>query len=113
MTGLPPEPVPRAPWPLQALLLASVLGPLLLLALASWQDYRHLDREAEQDVRKTVDILHEHAVKVLETVELVLARVDGQVADRSAFLQRRPSPRQRGWTVRRHHRRLAVAGIFC
>jgi signal transduction histidine kinase/CheY-like chemotaxis protein len=80
MTGLPPEPVPRAPWPLQALLLASVLGPLLLLALASWQDYRHLDREAEQDVRKTVDILHEHAVKVLETVELVLARVNEHVA---------------------------------
>jgi signal transduction histidine kinase len=75
-----PEPVPRASWPLQALLVASVLGPLLLLMLASWQDYREIDRQAEQNVGKTVEILDEHALKVLETVELVLARVDEHVA---------------------------------
>jgi signal transduction histidine kinase len=80
VTVAPPEPMPRASWPLQALLVASVLGPLLLLALASWQDYRLINREAEEDVRKTVDILHEHALKVLETVELVLGRVDEHVA---------------------------------
>jgi signal transduction histidine kinase len=53
---------------------------LLLLALASWQDYRQLNREAEHSVAKTVDILHEHAVKVLETVELALGRIDEHVA---------------------------------
>jgi two-component system NtrC family sensor kinase len=74
------EVIPRASWPLRAILVGSVVGPLLLLALASWQDYRQLNREAEHSVAKTVDILHEHAVKVLETVELALGRIDEHVA---------------------------------
>ncbi len=78
--GLIESRVPRAPWPLRVLLVGSVAGPLLLLVLASWQDYRRLNREAEQSVAKTVDILHEHAIKVLETVELALGRIDEHVA---------------------------------
>jgi len=70
-------------WPFRALLLASILGPLLLWALASWQDYRQLNREADEDVHKTVDILYEHTGKVLESLELVLRRVDEHIAGMS------------------------------
>ncbi|WP_162912972.1 PAS domain-containing protein [Rhodospirillaceae bacterium SYSU D60014] len=69
--------------PLRLLLVASVLVPMLLFAAAAWQSYQKTIEEAEMEVRKTVSILHEHARKVFETHELLIARVDDHIRDMS------------------------------
>ena len=65
--------------PLRLLLAVSILVPALLFAATAWQSYRQTIEEAETEVRKTVSILHEHARKVFETHELLIARVDERI----------------------------------
>ena len=67
-------------WPLERpfryLLLASVLAPLVVLILAAVIDREHLITAATTEARKTVDVLHEHTLKVMETQELALTQID-------------------------------------
>jgi two-component system, NtrC family, sensor kinase len=68
----------HTPWALTLLLVASVVGPLTIAALVSWQQYVYAQREAYAQVRSTLGLLHEHAQRVFEIYELAL----GRVADR-------------------------------
>lgn len=56
--------------------------PLLLLAGFAWFDYDQVRSRARDHVETTADALAEHAQKVIETVDLVLARVLDRVEDR-------------------------------
>jgi hypothetical protein len=69
----------RAPWALTLLLVASVVGPLTIAALVSWQQYVYAQREAYAQVRSTLGLLHEHAQRVFEIYELALGRVADRV----------------------------------
>ena len=62
-----------------ALLAASVILPALLFALAAWQSRRAAMRDAKALVERTVSVLQEHAVKVFETHQLVIDRVNGRL----------------------------------
>ena len=62
--------------PTVALLAISIVLPLLLFALAAWQNRRDVVREAENRVERTTRILHEHALKVFETHELMLDHIN-------------------------------------
>src|SRR5690606_41110302 len=64
---------------LRVLLVLSVVGPAVLFALAAINDYLRLYQQAHELVRKNVDILHEHALKVLETQELVVDRLNAML----------------------------------
>jgi signal transduction histidine kinase len=61
---------------LRLLLAASVVVPVFLFCGAAWENRRQVIHEAELSARKTVASLHEHAAKVLETQELILALID-------------------------------------
>jgi two-component system, NtrC family, sensor kinase len=61
--------------PLQLLLVAVVLVPLGLFASAAWLNYRWAFDEARTELARTTDAVHEHALKVFETNELVLDRL--------------------------------------
>jgi two-component system NtrC family sensor kinase len=76
---LPLRPPPALPWAWRALIAASLAVPLLLLAIAAWQNYRLVQAEAEERVVKTVGELHEQSLKALETYELVLAWIDDRI----------------------------------
>jgi signal transduction histidine kinase/CheY-like chemotaxis protein len=65
--------LPRASF---ALLVMSILLPLVLFGLAAWQNRRDVLREAETRVERTTRILHEHALKVFETHQLMLSYID-------------------------------------
>ena len=65
--------------PSLALLGASVLLPLLFFAIAAWQSHRVALREAGARVERTVRVLQEHAIKVFETNQLVIDRVNGRL----------------------------------
>lgn len=78
------------------LLTVVVAIPLLLFAGASWVSYRDIARDSRESVQRTAATMHEHALKVFDTVELLLELVDSQTrhlnwdqidaAETSAFL---------------------------
>ena len=58
------------------LITAALVLPLLLFALASWQNYRAILEEAKIRAERTVRILEEHALKVLESQRFVVDEIN-------------------------------------
>jgi signal transduction histidine kinase/CheY-like chemotaxis protein len=84
------------------LLVASLLVPaIVFLAAAAWNRSEIL-RENDETISRTAAILHEHAHKVFDTVDLVIGRVEDRThamswdriaaPETSAFLQRIKAP---------------------
>ncbi len=61
------------------LIVLSLLLPLAVFAAVALRDHAAVRREGEEIVTRTVAVMQEHASKVFETVDLVLARVDDHV----------------------------------
>jgi two-component system NtrC family sensor kinase len=61
---------------LKALMVASVVLPLVLFAITAWVDYRNFERLTNERIARSLDILHEHSLRVLETAERVYAEVN-------------------------------------
>ena len=59
-------------WPLKGLLVASFAVPLLLLAIAAWQNYRIVRAQAEERVLIEAGELHEQGLEALKTYAIVL-----------------------------------------
>ena len=68
----------RLTWPLRGLLAASLAVPLLLLAIAAWQNYRLVRSQAEERVMIEAGELHEHALNTVKTYAIVLAWIDAR-----------------------------------
>jgi len=67
--------------PLQALLVASIGVPLLLLAGTAWLSHREAERAAWERIERIVDTVREHATRVFQTHELVLDRIADRTRD--------------------------------
>ncbi len=61
---------------LRLLIVASIVVPMVLLAAVAAQDWRQLHAAAEQRAQRTAIVLREHALKVFETHELILDRME-------------------------------------
>ena len=61
---------------LLVLLVASVLLPAVLLAFAAWTSHRSIARDTDERIDRSLDILHEHALKVIQTVERTFGEID-------------------------------------
>src|SRR5262249_39327068 len=61
---------------LQLMLVASVVLPLMPFSFAGWQNYRHEQAVADDRIERSLDILHEHTLKVFQTVERSIAAVN-------------------------------------
>jgi two-component system NtrC family sensor kinase len=68
---------------LELAMIASVAVPLALLAATAVVDYDRVMRQSTEHVHKTASIAEEHALKVLETSEVIIGRVLDLVADDS------------------------------
>ena len=68
--------VARVPRSTIALLLVSVLVPLILFALAAVENRHDVERAADHRVERTLRILHEHALKVFETQQLLIDQLN-------------------------------------
>jgi two-component system NtrC family sensor kinase len=66
---------------LQLMMVASLVLPAVLFAYASWLNYRHEYDIADERIDRSLDILHEHTLKVFQTVERAIAEVDEIVRD--------------------------------
>ncbi|HYF54878.1 MAG TPA: ATP-binding protein [Salinarimonas sp.] len=78
-SSAPTEPRSAGTAPFLALIVASLLLPLLAFVLAAAQNRAHLAEAAEIEARRVTRIFAEHALKVLETDEQVLRRVDSRL----------------------------------
>ncbi|HXC91158.1 MAG TPA: ATP-binding protein [Stellaceae bacterium] len=79
-----PEAIGRRPrrrltWPLRGLLAASLAVPALLLALAAWQNYRLVHREATLRVINEAGELGEHDLSAFKIYPMVLDWVDQRI----------------------------------
>jgi len=61
---------------LQLMMVASIVLPAILFVFASWMNYRHYQEVADDRIERSLDILHEHALKVFETLERAIAEVE-------------------------------------
>src|SRR5881275_1196897 len=61
---------------LQLMMVASLVLPAVLFALASWLSYRHEHAVADEQIERSLDIVHEHALKVFQTGERAMAEVE-------------------------------------
>src|SRR5262245_53544964 len=66
---------------LQLMMVASVVMPAVLFVFASWLSYRHEQAVADDRIERSLDIVHEHALKVFQTGERAIAEVEEVVRD--------------------------------
>jgi two-component system, NtrC family, sensor kinase len=67
--------------PLKLLLVAVIIVPLGLFGGAAWLNYQWSVDEAQAQLARTTDAVHEHALKVFQTNELVLDRIAERFGD--------------------------------
>ena len=60
---------------LKLMMVASVVLPAVLFAFAAWVGYHNIERVTDERIDRSLDILHEHALKVLQTVRVVFGEV--------------------------------------
>ncbi len=65
-------------WPLRGLLAASLAVPLLVLAIAAWQNFRLIQRQAEERLMIEAGQLRQHAVNTFQTYAIALAWIDAR-----------------------------------
>ena len=53
----------------------TIVLPLVLFAYASWVDYRAAQQTADERIERSLEVVHEHASKVFEAVDLALLQV--------------------------------------
>jgi PAS domain S-box-containing protein len=70
----------RATLFLRLMLLASIVLPASLFAYIAWQDREEYLARGIERARQTMQILHEHALKVFETDELAMDGLEGRVS---------------------------------
>jgi two-component system NtrC family sensor kinase len=63
------------------MMVASVVLPAVLFIFASWLSYRHEYSVADDRIERSLDILHEHTLKIFQTVERAMAEVEEIVRD--------------------------------
>ncbi|HEY7661658.1 MAG TPA: ATP-binding protein [Xanthobacteraceae bacterium] len=68
---------------LQLMMVACVVLPAVLFAFAAWLNYRHEHAVADERIERSLDILHEHTLKVFQTVERTIAEVEEITRDLS------------------------------
>jgi len=78
--GLHARPKRGLTWPLRGLLAASLAVPLLLLAIAAWQNFRLVRSQAEERVMIEAGELREHALDTVKTYAIVLAWIDARTS---------------------------------
>ncbi len=61
---------------LKLMMVASLVLPAVLFAFAATVSYRNFERVADERIDRSLDILHEHALKVLQTIERTFAEID-------------------------------------
>lgn len=66
---------------LRWMMVASIALPLALFAFASYLSYTATYAEADRDIQRSLDVVHEHALKVFETIDRSLSEINEIIRD--------------------------------
>jgi signal transduction histidine kinase/CheY-like chemotaxis protein len=97
---------------LRVLLVAVVLLPVVLFAVASWLNYLAAFQQARVRVVNATDAINQHAQKVFETAELILGQVAERVDDMDWGKIARSEPLHRMLADLGKRPRIAVIGLI-
>jgi two-component system NtrC family sensor kinase len=61
---------------LKLMMVASLVLPAILFVFAAWVSYRNTESVSDERIERSLDILHEHALKVFQTVERSFSEID-------------------------------------
>jgi two-component system NtrC family sensor kinase len=61
---------------LKLMMVASLVLPAVLFGFAAWVSYRSVERATDERIARSLDILHEQALKVLQTVERSFGEIE-------------------------------------
>jgi two-component system NtrC family sensor kinase len=61
---------------LRLMMVGSIVLPLVLFAFASSASYRNIQHVNDERIDRSLDILHEHALKVLQSIDRTFAEID-------------------------------------
>jgi two-component system NtrC family sensor kinase len=70
-------------WPLQVLLIASVIGPAIFFAYTGWANHQRIEEQAEERIERALDVVQEHTLKAFQTIERTMAETSEIVRDLS------------------------------
>jgi two-component system, NtrC family, sensor kinase len=90
---------------LQLMMVASIVLPLVLFGFAAWLNYRHEEDVADDRIERSLDILHEHTLKVFQTVE-------GAIAEVNEILRGMPDDAIRADQPRLHERMKRIVEVL-
>lgn len=84
-------------WPLQVLLVVSLVGPLGFFAYMAFAEYQRILDQGEDRIERALDVVQEHTLKAFQTVERTIAETneilrdlpDDQILAQETRLQRR------------------------
>jgi two-component system NtrC family sensor kinase len=111
---------------LQLLIAAALVLPLSLFAYAAYTKYRSLDAVVTERVERTLDVVHEHALRVFQTIDRTIAETnevlrglsDEEIRAREVELHRRLNETQRAlpqieavWAFDRAGRPLVASSV--
>ncbi|WP_315781073.1 MULTISPECIES: ATP-binding protein [unclassified Bradyrhizobium] len=66
---------------LRWMMVASLALPVALFLIAGYVSYGTTYEEADREIRRSLDVVHEHALKVFETIDRSLSEIDEIVRD--------------------------------
>ena len=61
---------------LRVMMVASVALPAILFAITTWMDYQDIKQQTNERLERSLDILHEHSLKILQTIERTFGEVN-------------------------------------
>jgi two-component system NtrC family sensor kinase len=61
---------------LKVMMVASLVLPAILFAFAAWVSYRNFEQLTDERIDRSLDILHEHSLKVLQTIERAFSEIN-------------------------------------
>lgn len=70
------ESKPNFSWPLRLIAAATLIGPALLFAYATWGNYRAINQHSTERIESALDVIQEHALKALQTIERTIAETN-------------------------------------
>jgi two-component system NtrC family sensor kinase len=71
-----PNSKPTFFWSLRLIAVLSVLAPAVVFSVATWQNRRAIDAQANERIDRALDVLQEHALKALQTVERSISEIN-------------------------------------
>lgn len=71
-----PDPPPLSIRLHRAVMAAALLVPAVVFSAAAWWNRGEVLREGTERIERTVAIMHQHAVKIFDTADLMLGRID-------------------------------------